>query len=122
MSMTAKPTIEAMFWIPGEHDAWWGPFRKRYAKDLTTLVTAMRKDLNAPKMRWIVPELSDNMIWGAKRLDELDAQIAKVAAADPLFWFVSTDSIKTPKNCVTFGTKGTIALGNLLAKHYLSIR
>ena len=62
------------------------------------------------------------MRWGAERLDELDAQIQKVAAADPRLWFVSTDSIATPKGCVTFGTDGTIALGKLLAEHYLLLK
>ncbi len=117
----AEPTIEAMFWIPGEHDCYWGPFRKRYAKDLATLVGALRKDLASPKMAWIVAELADNMRWGSDRLDELDAQIQAAAAADPHMWFVPTDSIQTPVGCVTFEAAGTIALGELLARQYLSI-
>lgn len=115
----ATPSVEAVFWIPGEHDCYWAPFRRRYGKDLQTLVAAVRADLESPKLAWIVPELPDNMRWGKERLDELDAQISQVASRDPRVWFVPTDSIDTPRGSVTFGTKGTIALGTLLARHYL---
>jgi hypothetical protein len=118
----AQPSLEAVFWIPGEHDCWWGSFRQRYAEDLTTLVTSMRKDLNSPKLKWLVAELPDNMRWGTEQLAQFDVQIGKVAAADPLLWFVPTNSIAIPKNSVTFGTQGTIKLGRLLAKHYLALQ
>jgi hypothetical protein len=118
----AQPSLEAVFWIPGEHDCWWGSFRQRYAEDLTTLVTSMRKDLNSPKLKWLVAELPDNMRWGTEQLARFDVQIGKVAAADPLLWFVPTNSITIPEKSVTFGTQGTIKLGRLLAKHYLTLQ
>ena len=82
----------------------------------------MRRDLNAPDLRWVIPELPDQMRWGNERLAEFDAQIAKVAASDPRVWFLPTNAIQIEDGSVTFGTRGNIALGRLLARHYLSLK
>ncbi len=113
-----EPELDGVFWIPGEHDCYWGPFRQRYGDDLATLIAALRKDLDAPTLRFWVAELSDRMRWGEERLNELDAQIERVAAADPRVWFVSTDDVPTPQNCVSFGTAGMVELGRVLGRAY----
>ena len=115
-----NPVLEAVIWLPGEHDAWWTPFRKKYAANLTTLVANMRADLQAPGLRWFVAELADDMIWGQANLDQLDAQIQSVAAADPLLWFVETDLVPTPQLSAMFETEGVLQLGRLMAGFYLA--
>lgn len=115
-----NPVIEAVVWLPAEHDAWWGPFRSQYANNLTTLVANLRTDLAAPDLQWWVAELSDNLMWGQAKLDQLDAQIESVAAADPLLWFVDTDSVPVPAQSPMFGTEGVLHLGELMAEAYLN--
>lgn len=119
-SMGVNPVLEAVIWLPGEHDAWWPPFRQHYAANLTTLVTSMRADLQAPGLRWYVAELADNMVWGAQNLAALDLQIQSVAAADPLLWFVDTDLVPNPPLAATFETEGVLELGALMANFYLT--
>ncbi|MCP3916402.1 MAG: sialate O-acetylesterase [bacterium] len=115
-----NPVLEAVVWLPGEHDAWWGPFRNQYAANLTTLVSSLRSDLSAPGLEWWVAELSDNLMWGAAKLDALDAQIQSVANADPLLWFVDTDAVPVAAQSPTFGTAGVLHLGELMADAYLN--
>jgi hypothetical protein len=116
-----NPVLEAMVWVPGEHDAWWTPFRVEYATNLQTLVSQMRVDLGAPNLKWLVAELADDLLWETSKLNELDAQIQAVASADPLLWFVTTDTIPIPPESPTFATKGTLQLGKRLAEFYLSL-
>ena len=84
------------------------------------LIAALRKDLDTPGLPWFIAELADQMRWGKQRLDEMDAQLLKVAAADPRVWFVRTAEVPTAKDCVTFGSEGVVALGKLLAERFLA--
>ncbi|MHC4801368.1 MAG: sialate O-acetylesterase [Planctomycetota bacterium] len=120
-SQGLNPVLEAMVWVPGEHDAWWTPFRVEYATNLQTVVSQMRVDLGAPNLKWLVAELSDDLLWETSKLNELDAQINTVANADPLLWFVTTDTIPIPPESPTFATEGTLELGRRLAEFYLSL-
>jgi hypothetical protein len=115
-----NPVLEGVIWLPAEHDAWWGPYRQQYAVNLTTLVANMRADLAAPDLKWFVAELADNMMWGQSNLDELDAKIQSVADADPLLWFVETDTVPTPNLSATFETEGVLHLGRLMAEAYVA--
>ncbi|MCP3904106.1 MAG: sialate O-acetylesterase [Planctomycetes bacterium] len=116
-----NPVLEALVWVPGEHDAWWTPFRVEYATNLQTVVNQMRVDLGAPNLRCLVAELADDLVWETSRLNELDAQIQTVAASDPLLWFVGSTGIPVPPLSPTFGTEGTLLLGEHLAEFYLAL-
>ena len=120
-SQGLNPALEAVVWVPGEHDAWWTPFRVEYATNLQTLVGQMRADLGAPNLKWLVAELSDDLLWETSKLNELDAQIMTVAGADPRLWFVTTDTVPIPPQSPTFATEGTLHLGRRLAEFYLSL-
>ncbi len=116
-----NPVLEAMVWIPGEHDAWWTPFRVEYATNLQTIVNKMRVDLGAPDLRWLVAELADELVWDTNKLNQLDAQIQTVEALDPLLWFVESDGIPVPPLSPTFGAEGALLLGERLAEFYLAL-
>jgi hypothetical protein len=116
-----NPVLEAVVWLPGEHDAWWTPFRVEYAINLPTLVSQMRADLGAPNLKWLVAELSDDLLWETDKLNELDAQIKTVAGADPRLWFVTTDAVPIAPQSPTFATEGTLHLGRRLAEAYLGL-
>jgi len=120
-SQGLNPVLETVVWVPGEHDAWWTPFRVEYATNLQTLVGQMRADLGAPNLKWLVAELSDDLLWETSKLNELDAQIMTVAGADPRLWFVTTDTVPIPPQSPTFATEGTLHLGRRLAELYLSL-
>ncbi len=112
------PVLEGVLWLPGEHDAWWTPHRNQYASNLTNLVSSLRTDLGAPNLKWFVAELRNDLLWGDSNLDELDAKIASVAAADPLLWFVKTGSLTPHPPAPTFGPEGSLQLGRLFAQAY----
>ena len=116
-----NPVLEAVVWMPGEHDAWWTPFRVEYATNLQTLVTQMRDDLDAPDLKWIVPELPDDLLWETAKLDELDAQIQSVADVDANLWFVDSSTIPVPPVSPTIATEGSLHLGVQLADFCLSL-
>jgi len=116
-----NPVLEAMIWLPGEHDAWWNPFRVEYATSLQTLVAQMRADLDAPNLKWLVAELGDDLVWETSKLNDLDARIQTVANTDPRLWFVTTETIPVPPQSPTFATEGTLHLGRRLAEFYLGL-
>jgi hypothetical protein len=116
-----NPILEALVLVPGEHDAWWTPFRVEYATNLQAMVDQMRVDLGAPNLRCLVAELADDLVWETSRLNELDAQIQTVAALDPRLWFVESNGIPVPPLSPTFGTEGTLLLGEHLAEFYLAL-
>jgi len=116
-----NPVLEAVVWVPGEHDAWWKPFRVEYHTNLQTIVDQMRLDLGAPDLRWLVAELADDLVWDTFDLDQLDVKIKMVAASDPLLWFVETTGIPIPPDSPTFGTEGTLHLGERLAEFYFAL-
>ncbi len=114
------PVLEAVLWLPAEHDAWWTPYRNQYATNLTTVVTNLRADLGLPQLKWIVAELRDDLIWGQSQLDGLDAKIQSVANADPKLWYIQSDSLSPSSPKPTLGTLGNLELGRLLARGYAS--
>ena len=116
-----NPVLEAVIWTPGEHDAWWTPFRVEYAANLQTLATQLRTDLGAPELAWIVAELPDDLLWETSKLDELDAQIQTAAAADPHLWFVDSSTIPVPPVSPTLATEGCLHLGEHLAQFFLDL-
>ncbi|MEO0651393.1 MAG: sialate O-acetylesterase [Planctomycetota bacterium] len=115
------PQLEAVVWTPAAADAWWQPHTDNYAANLQALAAAMRGDLQAPDLKWLVAELADGLVWQTDQLDGLDAEIQAVAAADPQLWFVPTGSIAAPALSPTFGTAGTLELGQRLAEFYLGL-
>jgi len=114
-----NPVLEAVIWLPAEHDAWWTPYRQNYASRLTTVATNLRADLGTPKLKWFAAELPDYLSWGKTNLDDLDAKIQSVATQDPLMWFVQTDSLSPTGPSPTIGALGALELGRLLAKTYM---
>ncbi len=116
-----NPQLEAVVWTPGEHDAWWPPFRNEYAENLEAIVNAMRADLDAADLRWIIAELPDALVWETDRLDALDNEIRTVANADPNVWFVRSNHIPVPPQSPTVGTEGGLVLGERLAEFYLDL-
>jgi SAM-dependent methyltransferase len=115
------PQLDAVVWMPAEHDAYWPPFRSRYGEDLSRLIAALREDFNAPRLRFVIGELNDALVWGTERLDALDQQIEPVAQGDPDVWWVETDSIAVAPDRPTPATEGTLQLGQLLAESVAEI-
>lgn len=114
-----NPVLEAVIWLPAEHDAWWTPYRQNYAQRLTTVAANLRADLGTPTLKWYAAELPDYLTWGQTKLDDLDAKIVSVAAADPYMWFVQTDSLSPTSPSPTIGALGALELGRLLARTYV---
>jgi hypothetical protein len=114
-----KPRLAALFWITGEHDVYWKPYSDNYASDLAKFIPALRERLKTPDLQVFLSEPADRMRWGKEKLDAMDAQLTTAAASILRVSVVPSSSVETDESCVTFGTVGTVALGRLLAKHYL---
>lgn len=114
----ATPTLEGLFWLPAEHDAWWTPYRNPYATRLAPVLDSLRAELETPDLRVFLLELRDDLVWGSTNLDELDTRLEAVAAADPRTWFVRTSELTAAAPAPTLGTRGALELGRLMARAY----
>ena len=114
----ARVSIEGVFWLGGEHDAYFGPYRPRYGERLKALMARLRQDLG-PRLRCFIAELSPKGPWGEERIADVNRQIAAIVADDRDAWSVPTSEL--PHERVHFGTAGTIRLGESFARRYLEV-
>lgn len=114
-----RPSLEGVLWLPAEHDAWWGPHRRGYGERLGQVVVALRRDLDAPDLRWFAGELRGDLLWGAENLAGLNAQIRELADSDPRLWLVPADGLSPAEPAATLGTLGTLEMGRAFAEAYL---
>jgi hypothetical protein len=119
-ALGAEVTVEGVFWLHGEHDAWFGPYRPRYGARLEELIARLRLDLDRRELKWFLLGLSEKAPWGAERIAELNRQLVKLAGEDPHCWFVDTS--KLPHRRIHFGAEGTLQLGEEMAEAYLTTR
>jgi hypothetical protein len=112
----ATASLEGLFWLPAEHDAWWTPYRNQVQNRLPQVLAALRAELEAPELPVFLIELRDDLVWGAANLDDLDARLGSVASADPRTWFVRTGDLTPASPAPTLGTRGALELGRLMAR------
>ncbi|MFT7619728.1 MAG: hypothetical protein ACI97A_003385 [Planctomycetota bacterium] len=111
-----RPRLDSLFWIPGEHDTFWGPFRKKYSEDFAVFAKAFRRELKSKKMKIYVSEVPKKLVWGSQKIAEMNEQLSKAVKLDRNMFLVPTTDVPCPEGSPSFGTLGSVALGKTLAK------
>jgi hypothetical protein len=113
-----KSKFEGVFWLQGEHDAYFKKYHPEYRRRLEAFISNLRRDLSAPGLVWHICELSPRSPWGAEAVSFLNGEIRAAAAADPAVRVISTADLPHSRR-IHFGTDGTLALGRRMADDYL---
>ena len=113
--------LAGIFYHVGENDMSFYPYRKDAPGRLQSLITATRKDLNRPQLKWFVsqqPPTDD------KRVNQLDvtAEIEKLAANDEHWIHLKAFDLPPQPKKLVIDTAGIIRLGEILAEGYLKSR
>jgi Carbohydrate esterase, sialic acid-specific acetylesterase len=119
--------IEGVMWHQGENDMLDRKLNRNYAVGLTHFISQLRKDLNAPDLKWYIAEISEKGIWGMdnrSNLAILRQQQDQVLAADPLLRWVPTSHLAfevmdSGQPHYHFGTQGQLQMGEAFAAAYL---
>jgi len=111
--------LAGIFYHLGENDMSWGPFRNGAPDRLQALVNQSRVDLGLSELPWFVsqqPPTDDGQV------NEIDvtAGIEEVASDDPYLTHVKAFDLPEQEKKLVLDTAGVVALGELLAKHFLS--
>jgi hypothetical protein len=123
-----KYRIEAMMWHQGENDMFHREGKPTYEKNLTRFIARIRKDLEVPKLKFFVGEISNKGIWGMDNranVAKICMQQMAVVAADPEVFFVPTShlgfKVGRPVGLhYHFGTLGQLQHGQAYANHFLA--
>jgi len=83
-----KPKAIVFLWMQGERDAKEN-LSAAYEESMKTLIANLRKDLDAPDMRFVIGRLSDHLT--SEHWEAVRAAQVKVATDDPLGSWVDTD-------------------------------
>ena len=120
--------LEGVMWHQGENDMLDPKLNTNYAAALTRIITQLRKDLNAPELKWYMGEVSEKGIWGMDNrhnLAILRQQQDEVLKADPLLRWVPTSHLAfevmgSGQPHYHFGTQGQLQMGEAFAAAYLN--
>jgi len=121
--------IEAMMWHQGENDMFHREGKLTYEKNLTRFIARIRKDLQVPRLKFFVGEISNKGIWGMDNranVAKICVQQKAVVAADPDVYFVPTShlgfKVGRPVGLhYHFGTLGQLQHGGEYANHFLAV-
>jgi len=119
--------LAGVMWHQGENDMLDGRLNTNYATGLTRLIGQLRKDLQAPELKWFIAEVSEKGIWGMdnrRNLAVLRRQQEQVLKADPLLRWVPTSHLAfevmdSGQPHYHFGTQGQLQMGEAFAVSYL---
>jgi Carbohydrate esterase, sialic acid-specific acetylesterase len=119
--------LEAVIWHQGENDMLDRKLNTHYTENLRTIIQRLRTDLQLPKLKWFLGEVSEKGIWGMDNranLAILRQQQDQLLAADPLLRWVPTshlafDVMNSGQPHYHFGTQGQLQLGEAFGAAYL---
>lgn len=119
--------LEAVIWHQGENDMLDRKVNTAYAANLSKIIQRLRVDLQLPKLKWFLGEVSEKGIWGMDNrvnLAILRAQQDQLLATDPLLRWVPTshlafDVMDSGQPHYHFGTQGQLQMGEAFATAYL---
>jgi Carbohydrate esterase, sialic acid-specific acetylesterase len=119
--------LEGVMWHQGENDMLDRELGKQYAAGLAKLISQLRKDLEAPELKWYIAEISEKGIWGMdhrSQLGVLHQQQHELLKADPLLRWVPTSHLAfevmgSGQPHYHFGTQGQLQMGEAFADAYL---
>ena len=111
--------LAGIFYHVGENDMSWEPFREGAAKRVMSLVTALRRDLGQPELKWYVSQQPPTNDESVNRIDSM-AMISKATAGDPNIIHIQLADLPPQREQLVIEAEGIVWLGERLAKEYLS--
>ena len=119
--------LEAVIWHQGENDMLDRKINAAYATNLGAIIQRLRADLNLPRLKWFIGEVSEKGIWGMDNRANLAifrAQQDQLLSSDPLLRWVPTSHLAfevmdSGQPHYHFGTQGQLQLGEAFATAYL---
>ena len=120
--------FEAVVWHQGENDMLDRKVNIAYAANLRAIIQRLRSDLQLPKLKWFLGDVSEKGIWGMDNranLAVLRQQQDQLLASDPLLRWVPTshlafDVMGSGQPHYHFGTQGQLQLGEAFGATYLA--
>lgn len=113
--------LAGIFYHLAENDMSFAPYRRKAIEQLATLMSASRKDLDSPTLRWFVSQQPPTAVEHVRSID-VTAQLASLAARDPHLVHIRAFDLPGMDAELVITTPGIVALGELLATSYLGLR
>jgi hypothetical protein len=91
-----KYRIEGVCWHQGENDMFNEGYMSSYGENLSNFLACLRRDLEAPELRFFIGELCTKTIWGMDlraRMHAISVGQKEVTQADPLAVYVPTSHV-----------------------------
>lgn len=113
--------LAGIFYHVGENDMSWGPFREGAAKRVMSLVTAVRKDLNQPTLKWYISQQPPTDHESVNHID-VTANIAQATSGDPNIIHIKLNDLPPQREQLVMEASSIVWLGERLANEYLKSR
>ncbi len=113
--------LAGIFYHVGENDMSWGPFREGAAKHVMSLITALRRHLGQPELKWYVSQQQPTNDESVNRIDSM-AMISKATASDSNIIHIRLTDLPPQREQLVIDAESTVWLGERLAKEYLQKR
>jgi hypothetical protein len=111
--------LAGIFYHVGENDMAYGPYRRQISKWLKETVGQSRIDLADPKLKWFVSQQAPSEAIGPRE-PKIEDELAAMAAADSSFIHIPTTDLPPQREKIVITTPGTIKLGEILARSYIT--
>ena len=108
--------VKGVFWAHGELDSWAAGYLPDHAAGLKAFIASVRSELRAPAVPWVIAGVSTKLPWSAA-VTTFNEKLKAVAAQDGNARYV--DTLDLPFGPASFGTEGSLKLGERLAAAYL---
>ena len=113
--------VVGMLWAQGGRDAKYEAAAAEYAANLTAIITAVRKDLDRPKLPFIFARTPDLPPRGFPHVDQVRAAQQQVAKQVPQTRLILTDDLSQRGDDTHFDTVGQIEQGRRFAKAFFEL-
>ena len=113
--------LAGIFYHVGENDMSWEPFRKGAPDRTASLVTAVRRDLQQPDLKWYISQQPPTDHESVNRVDVM-ANVAQATAGDANIRHIELTDLPPQREQLVIDAAGIIWLGERLAKEYLKDR
>ena len=112
--------LKGILWHQGESDSM-AEKAEKYEKNLTEFISRLRKDLNAPKVPFLVGGMSDPLMARNPHAKIVDRSLRNVAEKSKLSAYVSAQGLKLKSDNVHFDAESARTLGTRYAEVFKSM-
>jgi len=109
-------SLEAIFWHSGENDTYFTPYAQNTSPWLKQLIQQVRTDLDQPALPWFISAQPKQAPW--PNVERVNTALSDLAQSVPHVSIIPTSDLPHTRNF--FGTRGTLLLGQEMARAYLN--